>query len=884
MNRTHRTVWSEACQSFVVAAENAKARGKPSSPRLTIAQAVAAALLVLGTSNAAANGTCPADVVSGNDLSINSSQTSTCTLQTSENLTVTGTGSVVTGGPAVVVENGSVAGRIVNGGLISSSSSGIALTGASTLSGGLTNTGTISGSSTGLRIAGGSSVSAGITNSGTITSPSTGILVAGGGSVSGGITNSGSIVGTSNDAVYLTDGTLSGDFTNSGLISSDHHSVHLYGSVLDGSLHNASGGQIVAGDTGVLINNGSSLSGGITNAGTISATVSGLDGHGVWVKSSTVNGDFNNSGHITSVDNHAVHIEGSTLGGAFINSGTLVGATALLIDYGSSVSGGITNSGSILGTAGSSTAILLREGSTVAGSLINTGTIAGNWDGIRIRTNSLLGGDLVNDGLISGGSADGLRVRNGATISGALINRGTIVGDYAGVQLSSSSSAVSGGTIGGGIRNEGSIGGGTYGVSLDMGSLVSGGITNSGTLTGGSVALRIAGGTTTSGGPIGSTVSGGISNSGTISGNVGVGVYDEGTQVAGGVVNRAGGLITGTGGVAMELLANTVDVGNEHAATISGAINGNANVLNNGLWILPESSSTPNSYVTSNVVGDFTQGSGGTLRIGAYGTAPGEYSQLTVSGTAVLGGTLDLDVKGGNGYVSSSASALAVGSSLIGVINAGSVSGTFASVTDNSFLFDFTAIYSADRVDLSMVQDNSVLKAVTAQHNTPGVGAAKTLDRLISGNPDGDLPRLFAGAHSERELSVAVSQSLPLLTGGSQVASNAALHGISRVVQARNEFNRGLSAGDEFYGDRKFWMKPFGSWADQDDRRGVPGYSARIAGLAFGADATVSGHTRLGLSLAYARADVDSNSTVAPNRAEVDVYQVLGYGSYVLDT
>lgn len=78
-------------------------------------------------------------------------------------------------------------------------------------------------------------------------------------------------------------------------------------------------------------------------------------------------------------------------------------------------------------------------------------------------------------------------------------------------------------------------------------------------------------------------------------------------------------------------------------------------------------------------------------------------------------------------------------------------------------------------------------------------------------------------------------------------------------------------------------MKPFGSWADQDDRKGVSGYKANTSGLVFGADATISDETRLGLSFAYANASVDGNSSVAPNTAKVDVYQLIGYGSHAFN-
>jgi len=169
----------------------------------------------------------------------------------------------------------------------------------------------------------------------------------------------------------------------------------------------------------------------------------------------------------------------------------------------------------------------------------------------------------------------------------------------------------------------------------------------------------------------------------------------------------------------------------------------------------------------------------------------------------------------------------------------------------------------------------SVLGSSTAMTNSPVYGGARIID-----NTPG-LLALFTGAGvtGDHQISNAATQTMPLLLGGSQIAAGSALTGINRVIQARIEANRGLSSGEEFAGDRNFWMKPFGSWADQNDRNGVSGFKANTAGIAFGADAVISPQTRLGISLAYAKAGVDGNSSVAPNSADVTVYQLVGYGS-----
>jgi len=136
----------------------------------------------------------------------------------------------------------------------------------------------------------------------------------------------------------------------------------------------------------------------------------------------------------------------------------------------------------------------------------------------------------------------------------------------------------------------------------------------------------------------------------------------------------------------------------------------------------------------------------------------------------------------------------------------------------------------------------------------------------------------------DRAVSDAASQTLPLLTGGTIVAAQAAISGINRIVQARLDTSRGMSSGNEFAGDKNFWMKPFGSRADQDNRNGVSGYKAETTGLAAGFDGSPSKELRLGGAIAYAHTNIDGNSVGAGNQsATVDLYQLIAYGRYSLD-
>jgi outer membrane autotransporter protein len=120
------------------------------------------------------------------------------------------------------------------------------------------------------------------------------------------------------------------------------------------------------------------------------------------------------------------------------------------------------------------------------------------------------------------------------------------------------------------------------------------------------------------------------------------------------------------------------------------------------------------------------------------------------------------------------------------------------------------------------------------------------------------------------------------LAGTGVTTAQNILSAVNHVVQARSDANRGLSSGDIFYGNKNVWLKPFGSWARQGDMDGVAGYKAKISGLAFGADAAVSDSDRVGVSFAYASADVSGNSSSAPAHQDTDAYVLIGYGSHQL--
>ena len=325
-------------------------------------------------------------------------------------------------------------------------------------------------------------------------------------------------------------------------------------------------------------------------------------------------------------------------------------------------------------------------------------------------------------------------------------------------------------------------------------------------------------------------------------------------------------LATGAG------LASAVSIAS--GGTLTAGTNSTGSLTNNGTLTLTRID-TNHPQLTIN--GNYTQGSGGRTEIAAWSANNGEYSRISASGSATLAGTLDIDVAGG--------SPLAPGNTLLQVISAATgVSGRYTTITDNSALFNFAAIYGANTVDLKIVSAsaNGVSDAIGSTGNTPGQGAAAVLDTVIASDPGGSLAALFIPLTGSQQISDAVSQTLPLLTGSSTVASQAALSGISQGINGRLGGRSGLSSGDNASRDQHFWVKPFASRIRQGDSDGVAGYRANIHGLTIGADRSF-GAAVMGLAFSYANADIDSLSSTAPNSNRIDLYRLTGYGSHEID-
>lgn len=326
-----------------------------------------------------------------------------------------------------------------------------------------------------------------------------------------------------------------------------------------------------------------------------------------------------------------------------------------------------------------------------------------------------------------------------------------------------------------------------------------------------------------------------------------------------------------------------VDIDNETGGHLIGGINARILYAYNDSTVTLKSNvdladiRNTGGVATAQVSSWYSGESGSTLRIAI--ASPESYSYLSAPSTTQNGGTLDVDVKANSGILN--------GNEFYVVRASSSHSGLFSEVTDNSALFNFTqrAVEGTSTEGLGIyINAQRVLTAEQAARNRSnfvGVGAAQVLDSGASGLSS--VVAALGALSTEQAVSDAITQTLPLLTGGSMMATKTALGDINGVVQTRMDSNQGLASGDGFLGDQYVWLKPFGSWADQADRNGVSGYKASTAGFVLGMDGTRSDQLRLGGALAYAKGNIDGNSAVAPQSNAVDVYQLMAYGSYTLD-
>ncbi len=616
---------------------------------------------------------------------------------------------------------------------------------------------------------------------------------------------------------------------------------------------------------------------------------------GIYANSGTTNfGSITVNGAIDGAEG-GIRIDGGASGVSIVNTGTIHDTVySETRQYGisfnsGSLSGGITNSGLISGESGG---IQLSDGSAI-GDIDNevAGIIQGdNVDAIIINDSSV--GDINNYGSILGND-NGVTIFNGS-------NAGSITNYEGGLiqanGLSNAGFNIANATLEG-ITNNGTIEGGAHGITIQSGSTVSGGITNTGSIYGSSAGIKIdstsnVGAITNSGTIQGSkaldldpTARVTVNNSGTLIGAVSINNstlnLEDGSVVEGVIsANDGGGILN----INTDFTANTnyylqdINISSGNTFTANSSTFTTTGLFHNQGTLSVGSGEAITVSVNS---GDYTQDADATLKI--WTDSASNHGRLNVYGTGTFAAGTNIFVDVGDGAVFNEDDRLDY------VIFAYTLDATTFNVTDNSLIYDFLAEITTGedgRVDLVLAaaSENAIGDALSAQGNTAGKGAAAVLDQLVAEDPSGDMGEVVTALgtlSTASEVSDAVSQTLPVLVGGSTTAIIQTLDTTSRIVQARQETNSGLSSGDEF-SNKLVWLKPFGTWANQSNKDNITGFEADTYGLIAGADKVASDNIRLGAAFAYANTDMNSNDG-GRNKLQIDTYQATFYGSYSLE-
>ncbi|BCW90435.1 hypothetical protein sos41_36040 [Alphaproteobacteria bacterium SO-S41] len=468
-------------------------------------------------------------------------------------------------------------------------------------------------------------------------------LMGGLSNISGTATNAGTINGSvSNFASFTSTGTIQGSLSNFG--------TALLQGQLNGILGNLQN-TATATLTGVLIGVTSyqGATGSTLDLAGFATTIGGLNGDGSIVTGGaalTVGdvsdwnffGVISGSGSLTKVGTGT-----QTLSGVNTYTGlTTVSGGTLEVGLGGSLAGAVTNNATF------------NNNGTVGGLLTNSGS-ANNTGTLAAGVINAVGGSLTSNGTIAVGLQNAGSALLSGQVNGFISNSGTINlgGDLTGVTAFSQTSGAffnvgvystsvdslnGAGTI--------TLGGGSFGVTGGGASVFSGAFSGIGSLTkDGAGTLSLTGSSDFTGT---ATVNAGTLAIGTTGAFAGAVVnnatfQNQGTS-SGGLTNNAGASATNTGTLAGGVTNNgtfvstgtlTGNLTNSGSATISGALNGNVNVL----------AGTVTLSGTTTGINDVGTAAGGTFNVNGFATAAN-----SLSGT---GGSIDLGAAtltvGGNG-------------------------------------------------------------------------------------------------------------------------------------------------------------------------------------------------------------------------------------------
>lgn len=188
--------------------------------------------------------------------------------------------------------------------------------------------------------------------------------------------------------------------------------------------------------------------------------------------------------------------------------------------------------------------------------------------------------------------------------------------------------------------------------------------------------------------------------------------------------------------------------------------------------------------------------------------------------------------------------------------------------------------YAASEAPISARPGPIFAAAVANTGNTRAAGAATALDAFYDDGNDTNLQAAAETHTTDQELSDAVNQKLPVLTGGTTIAVLNTLSSVSKIINMRGSKNLFPSCQETFSAEKNLWLKPFYSYTKQDDLDGVNGFGSDGYGAVVGIDTTAAKDLLIGGAFSYGH--IRTNSNDSRHDVNVDAYSLSLYGSYAI--
>ena len=495
-----------------------------------------------------------------------------------------------------------------------------------------------------------------------------------------------------------------------------------------------------------------------------------------------------------------------------------------------------------------------------------------------------------------------------AAVTGAITGNVSITGGTGGAGATSSAGTGGAGGVGGSVTYStvGSISGTVF---LDDGAAGAVGTATAGTAgaggAAGTVTFTMATGTISGDVTVGDdgdsaivTATGAV----TFAGNVGTATKKLGTLTTGIATIFSKSLFTDS-----LVLGNTNAIAfNSTAGTVTGAITGTGDITQGANSVITynntiaarkfitnaSSTSTFNGVVT--LTGDASIKNGSTITLGD-GIVAGD-TLITYVGAAsplATGLTVNMPQNFTTGSVTflDRTADVDTGAAEAIKLNTGLASNTLATYTAAATADGDGVVITATKKSTSAIAtalglSNQDAAAVSSSSDALATGDNEARAALNASLVEGGARATKAAATVGLQADSLGAGSSAAISGGGQVMGVASSRLASLRSAGSDQYASAAGVGFNTGGhsmNNAFWIKPFGTYMEQDTVAKIKGYDAQTIGLAAGADAPLTDDFRMGVSFAYSATDINGDGA-GKSQTDIKSYQGTLYGDYTAPT